>query len=93
MNSPFRFTSTVTAFLAALVVAACVLALWAPRISLILGLGGGLSVAAIWFKVAIRIRTLAWWEFGIESLTRAEGLIGASGAVLFAAAFLAPHAA
>src|SRR5437763_1665981 len=87
--SPFRFTPAVTAFLGVLVIAACSLAIWAPKVSFALGMLGALSVAAMWFKVAVRTRKWAWWEFGVASLTKGEGLIGLSGAVLFASMFVA----
>jgi hypothetical protein len=89
MVRPFKFSPMVTACIVLLVIAACVVAIWAPNVSLAFGMLGALCVAAIWFKVAIRTRKWAWWEFGVESLTQTEGLIGVSGTVLFASAFVA----
>ena len=89
MSAPFRFTPAVTAFFAALAIAACIVAVWAPSVSFALGMLGALSVAAMWFKVAIRTRRWLWWEFGVVSLTKDEALIGLSGAVLFASMFVA----
>lgn len=89
MSTTFRFTPAVMAFLAVLVVAASVLALQAPSASFALGMLGALSVAAMWCKVAIRTRSWFWWEFGVASVTKVEGLVGMSGAVLFASSFVA----
>lgn len=89
MNEPFRLTPQVAAFLAALVVGNCLIALWMAEVSLLLGMLGVFSVGAMWFKVALRTRKWLWWDFGIVALTRWEGFIGMSGAVLFASAFLA----
>jgi hypothetical protein len=89
MSSPFRLTRAIAAFYAALALAACVLALWVPKLSLILGVLGGLAVVAVWFKASMRTGKLAWWESGIASITREEVLMGLSGAVLYAAGFVA----
>jgi hypothetical protein len=89
MGSPFRLTPAVAAFYAALAVAACVLALCVPKLSLILGVLGGLSIGVLWFKASVRTGKLAWWESGIAALARDEMLVGLSGAVLYAAGFVA----
>lgn len=89
MGSPLRFTPAVAAFFGALVVAACLLAVWVPSASFALGMLGALSVVAMWFKVAIRTRKWVWWEFGVVSLTKAEAIVGVSGAILFASMFVA----
>jgi len=88
MEPSFRFSAPVTTWLVVLLAAAIAVALLAPAFSIPLAMGGGLATAVVWFKVAFRTKKWVWWEFGVAPLTPAEGIVGVSGVVLFAAGFL-----
>ena len=89
MEPSFRFSAPVISWFVLLAIAAGAVALWAPHISIPLGMAGGIATVAIWCKVAFRTKKWVWWEFGVVPLTPVEGIIGVSGVVLFATAFLA----
>jgi hypothetical protein len=89
MESTFRFSAPVISWLVILATGAVSLALTAPDLSTPLAMLGVLACLVIWMKVAIRTRKWQWWEFGVVSMTPVEGIIGISGAVLFAAGFFA----
>jgi len=89
MESTFRFSALVISWLVVLAVGAAFLALTAPSLSTPAAMLSALVCIAVWIKVAFRTKKWLWWEFGVVSLTPVEGVIGISGAVLFAAGFLA----
>src|SRR5882672_4559802 len=89
MDRTFRFSAPVCSWLVVLAATACAVALVRPLVSLFLGGLGLLLAAIVWAKVSIRVRKWLWWEFADVSLSPIEGFLGTSGAVLFAAMFVA----